>query len=164
MTGAEPVFKQLDNINLAAGSSQRIEIQVVDMDIALGMSLGKDRIQHIHFTELLGAFRTVFQHGSHRGIAVDVGVFPLDIVICRRLKGQILVNAHQFGIHVAHAGAFRTVEDEFLGGTGMSVFNEDFFHRILHLLHRRAGFVQLISQVGDDFLSQLFGHFPVVAA
>ena len=53
-----------------------------------------------------------------RGIAVDVGVFPLDIVICRRLKGQILVNAHQFGIHVAHAGAFRTVEDEFLGGTG----------------------------------------------
>ena len=134
------------------------------MDVPLRMGFGEHRIQHIHFTKLFGSLGAVFQHGAHRSVAVDIGVFPFDIVIRRRFEGQILVNAHQLGVHVANAGTLCPIEDILFGGTGMSVFNQNLFYHVLHLLYRRAGLVQFVSQVSDDLFGQFFSHFPVVAA
>ena len=76
----ETAVKQLFNIDLTAGGCQRQKIEVMDVDVAVKMRFGVDGIKHKHVVELLGALRAVFEHGAHGRVAVDIGVFALDIV------------------------------------------------------------------------------------
>ena len=80
----KPPLEQLQQVDLAAGGGQRQKIQIVDMDIALAVRLGMLRIEDEHLIELLGALGAVLEHGAHGGIAVDVGVLSLDVVLERR--------------------------------------------------------------------------------
>ena len=107
--GGEAALEQLDDVDLAASGGQRQKIEIVDVDITLMVRLGVLRIEHKQLVELLCALRAIFEHGAHGGIAIDIGVFPLDIIIFCILKGEALVDFHQTGIHFAHTGAFRTV-------------------------------------------------------
>ena len=108
---------------MAAGGSQGEKIQVMDVNIPFPMGFGVPGVQDIHLIELFGAFGTIFQHGSHSGVPVDIGIFPLDISILRGFEGQILIDFHQAGVHFAVTGALRPIKDIFFGGAGMSIFN-----------------------------------------
>ena len=156
VTGGKAVFEQLDQIDLAAGGGQREEIHIVDMDIAAAMRFRVLRLQHEHQVELLRALGTVFQHRAHRGIAVDVRVFALDVGIDGGLVGNIIVDAHQPRVHFANAAALRAIENIALGGAHKSVFDQHAFNHILHLLHGgyADGFVpiQILYYLTGDFI------------
>lgn len=79
-------------------------------------------VQHKHLIKSLGALRAIFEHGAHGGVAVDIGVFPLDVVFGSAFEGQVLIHLHQGGVHLPHTGALCAVEDIFFGSAGMSVF------------------------------------------
>ena len=85
----------------------------------------------IHLIKLLRALGTILQHGAHGGVAVDVGVFTLDIVVLGGLERQILVYFHQTGIHFAVTGAVGAVKDIFLRRAGMAAFDQ---HALYHVL------------------------------
>ena len=94
VAGGKAIFKQLDEVDLAAGGGQREEVHVVDVDIPVAVRLGVLGLEHEHEVELLGALGTVLEHRAHGGIAVDVGVFAFDVGIDGGLVGNVLVNAH----------------------------------------------------------------------
>ena len=164
MSGGKSALQQAQQINLATGHGQCIEVHVVNVDVAVFVGSGILGVDHVHLVEFFRAFGTVFQHGSHGGVSVDVGVFPLDVVVSGLLEGQILVDVHQPGVHVTDAGALRAIEDVFLGGSGVAVFNENLLHCILNLLHRRDTVMADLQQIELHLLRQVRGHFPVLSA
>ena len=95
VAGGKTAVEQLEQVYLAAGGGERQEVEVVYVDIAVDVRLGVLRVEHVHLVELLGTFAAVFQHSPHCGVAVDVGVFALDVAVRRRHEGQILVYLHQ---------------------------------------------------------------------
>ena len=75
----KPPWNSLLNVDLAAGGGQGEKVQVVDVDVPLPVGLGMLRVEDKHIVELLGALGAELEHGAHGGVAVDVGVLPLDI-------------------------------------------------------------------------------------
>ena len=161
--GAEAAGEELVDVDLAAGGRQRQEIEVVDVDVPRQVRLRVLGPQHEHVVELLGPLGAVFEHRAHRGVAVDVGVLPLDVVLVRRLVGELLIGLHEAGVHIAHAGALRAVEDELLGGAGVAVVHERALHRVLDLLDRGA-LVPGLLEGGGHLLRQRAGHLVIAAA
>ena len=109
VTGGEAAVEQIQQVDLAAGGGQGVEVQVVDMDIPVMMGSRKTGVQHVHFIELLRAFAAELEHTAHGGIAVDVGVFALDVAVHRVLAGDVLEHLHQAGVHLTHTAAFGAV-------------------------------------------------------
>ena len=79
VAGGETALEQLAQLNLAARGGQRVEVQVVDMDVAFAVGARVARIQNAHLVELLRGFGAVLQHGAHSGVGVDIGVFALHV-------------------------------------------------------------------------------------
>jgi len=87
VASGEAAGKQLVQIDLAAGGGQGQKVQVVNVDIPFPVSLSMGRVKNIHLIKLLSALRSIFQHGAHGGISVNIGVFTLDVVIFGGFKG-----------------------------------------------------------------------------
>ena len=134
------------------------------MDVAFPVSTAVLGVQNEHLAELLGTLGTVLQHGAHGGVAVDVGIFTLDIVLQRGLEGQIFVNLHQTGVHFPGAGALVAVQNVLFGGTGMAVLHQNLFHRILDLLHGGQGDHIFVVQQLHYLLRQTLGHLTITTA
>ena len=77
VAGGKTAVEQLDQINLAASFRQRVEIHVVDVDVAAAVRLRNVRGQYICIVEALRTLRAVFQHRAHRGIGVNICVLTL---------------------------------------------------------------------------------------
>ena len=132
MTCGEAALEELQQVNLTAGGCECEEVEVVNVDVAVEVSLAVLGVEDVHMIELLSALGTVFEHCSHSGVAVDVGVLALDVVVLGSLEGEILVNLHQLRVHIADSRAVCAVEDVLLGGSGVSVFDKDLFYSILN--------------------------------
>ena len=92
--GGKAVFEQAEQVDLAAGRGEGEEIHIVDMDIAIAVRLGVLGLDHAQKVELLCAFRAVFQHGAHGSVAIDIGVFALEVGIFGGTEGDVLINLH----------------------------------------------------------------------
>ena len=73
------------------------------MDVALCVGLGMLGLEDAHLVELLGALRTVLEHGAHGGVCVDVGVLALDVALRRLGEGDVVEGLHQAGVDLARA-------------------------------------------------------------
>ena len=155
------VVEQLDQIDLAAGFRQGVEILVVNVDIPFGVCLGNVGRDHVFVVKTLGALGAVFEHGAHGGIRIDVGVFPLQVHVLRRHKGQCRIDLHQLVVHFPELLMFRPVQDVGLGGFGVVRGNELFLHHVLDLFHRGDGFLllQLVHHRLSQLFQLLFGQF-----
>ncbi len=136
VTGGEAVLEELQQVDLAAGGGEGQKVEVMDVDVALTVRLGELGVEDIHLIKFLCALGTVLEHSAHRGIAVDVGVLTLDVVILRGFEGQILIDLHQLGVHLADSGTLRTIKDELLRGSGVTVLDQDLLNGILYMLDR----------------------------
>ena len=109
MPRREASLKQLYQIDLAAGFGQGIKILVVDMDIPAPVGLDHLLGDQIRVIKAFGPFGTIFEHGPHSRVGVDIGVFAFHIGFFTGLKGQILIDFHEAFVHVADFGMFRPV-------------------------------------------------------
>ena len=160
VTRGESAVEQFQQVDLAAGGGQGVKVQVMNMDIAIAVRLCMPGIEHIHLIELLGTLRAELEHAAHGGIAVDVGVFALDVGVDGILVGDVLEDLHQAGIHLTHPTSFRAVEDIALGRTHEAAFNQHALHHILHLLHGgHSGKVFIPLDFLNDDAGQLLGRF-----
>ena len=164
MTGGKTVLEELDDVDLAAGGGQGEEVQIMDVDISVPVRLGMPGIEDIHLVELLGAFGAVLEHGAHGGIAVDVGILALDIVVHSVLEGEVLQGLHQAGVHLPHPGALCPVQNVFLGSAGMAVFDQGVLHCVLDLLHGGSVALDGGLHIVLDLLGQILRHLVVIAA
>ena len=60
-----------------------------------------------------------------------------------------------------HPGALLPVEDIRLGGSGVTVLNQDFFHRVLHFFNGQEVIVMRAGQKEDDLIRQEVRGSPV---
>ncbi len=116
-------------------------------------------LTHEHQIELLRALGAVFQHRAHRGVAVDIRVFTLDVRIHGGFAGDVVVNAHQARIHFANARALRAIENVRFRRVRKAVFNQHALDDILHLFHARRAIGILRIQFGDDLRCQRVAKF-----
>ena len=121
------------------------------------------RIENKHLIKLLRPFRTIFQHSAHSGISVYVGIFPFDVVFRCILECKVFKDLHQPHVHFPDSGPFRPVQDKFLGRSGMTIFNQDFFHGILYFFYRWRILLFYFRQIQFYLSGQIQGHFPVIA-
>ena len=156
MSGGKTALEELPQLDLAAGGGQRVEVHVVDVDIALAVRLGEARIDDAHLVELLGRFRAVLQHGAHGGVGIDVGVLALHVGIGGLGEGDVLQRLDEAGVHVAHAAALSAVQDVGLGGLHETGLDEGLLHQILHAFHRGRALdgtaLKLLDDRGGDLL------------
>ena len=134
VTGGKAALEELQQVDLAAGGGQGEEVEVVDMDIALAVRLRELGVEDVHLIEFLRALGAVLEHGAHRGVAVDIGVLTLDVVILGGFEGQVFVDLHQLGVHFTDSGTLRAIEDELLRGPGVTVFDQDLLNGVLNVL------------------------------
>ena len=166
VTGGKAVLEELEQVDLAAGFGEQIEILVVDVNIAAVMRVGNVLIQNVAVHKIFGAFRTVLEHGSHRRIGVDIGVFALDVGILRVYKGKRFEDIHQILFGLTELAAFGAIENVCFGGFGQIVRDEHFLHDVLHLFHRGrlpVGnlFHHLIGQRHNAVLGERFLFYRV---
>ena len=57
VAGGKAAAEQLAQVYLAAGGSKRVEVHIVNMDVAVGMRRCKFGRHYAHFVELLGRIR-----------------------------------------------------------------------------------------------------------
>ena len=108
------------------------------MNIPVAVRFRVFRVQHIRFVEMFCPFRAVFQHGTHGCIAVDIGIFTLDITVCCVFVCDILKCFHEAVIHVTDTGTFRAIQDIGFCGLHKAMINEYPFHSVLNLFNRRG--------------------------
>ena len=157
VAGGEAALEELPQLNLAAGSGQRVEVHVVNVDIALAVRLGETRIDDAHLVELLGRFGAILQHGAHGGIGIDVGVLALHVGIGGLGEGDVLQRLDEAGVHITHAAALGAIEDVGLGGLHEAGLDEGFLHEILHALDRRGTLDGAALKLLDDRGGNLLG-------
>ena len=163
VAGVEAVGEQLLDVNLAAGRGQGQEVEVVDVDVAFFVGAGELGGQKIVLIEGLGRLAAVAEHGSHRRIAVDIGVFALQVEVLGIREGKVLQGVHEAGLHLADAGAFVAIEDIGLGRTGMAVFDEHLFHKVLNVFHVRRVVAFGFKDI-ENLIGQMVGHGAVGTA
>ena len=151
VAGGESVVEQLDQVDLGACGGQGQKIHVVDVNVAVAVGFGVLGLQNKHQVELLCALGSVFQHGAHGGVAIDVGIFPLDVGIHGGLVGNVVVYLHQPGVHFANAAALGAIENIILGDQHKAVVNEHPLYHVLNLFHRG-------NAVGGESLLHLRDH------
>ena len=135
MTSGETAVKQLENIDLAAGCSQAVEIKVMDVDIAFPICLGMLGAEQIHLIVGLGTGGSDLQHGAHGGVTVNVGIVPLHITLSGISMGNFLDGLHQAGVGLSSAGTCSPVQNIGLGRSGEAVVHQLPLHRILNQLN-----------------------------
>ena len=152
----EAALEQALQFNLTARRRQRVEVHVMNVDIAIHVRLTKSRIHDVLLVILLCAFAAEFEHCAHGSIAIDVGVLALDVGFAGILEHNVPKRAHQAGVHLADAAALGAIEDVGLRRAGEAVAHQHLLHRVLHLLHAGDGAdVLVVLQQADNFLRQL---------
>ena len=140
VAGGETAVKELDQVDLGAGGGAHGgEVHVVDVDVAVLVGHCVLGLHDEHLVELLGTFTAVLEHGAHGSVAVDVGVFPLDVAVLGGREGDVLIDLHEAGVHLSGPAALGAVQDVGLGSLDVAVVHEDPFHDVLDVLHVGAG-------------------------
>ncbi len=161
---AEAAPEELLDVDLAAGGGERQKVEIVDVDVAVLVREAVLGVENVHLVELLRAFAAVFQHRAHSGVAVDVGVLALEVVVLGVLEGQIADGRHQPGVHFPDLGTLMTVEDVGLGRARVAALDEGLFHQILHLLHVRDVVRELLVQTLQHLGGNLEGKDVILPA
>ena len=94
-------MEKLFKIDLCASGCERIKIKIVNVYIAVSVGFGMFRVENIHSVVFLSRNRTVFQHCTHSGIAVDIGIFTFDIAVLGVAERKLVENAHKIGFHLS---------------------------------------------------------------
>ena len=141
--GGKAAVEQREQVDLAARCRQRVKIKIVDVDIAALMRRGILRLHQEGLGELLGGLGAVAQHGTHGGVAVDVGVFALDVRIGGILERDLLKLAHEAGIHLPRAAALLAVKNIGLGRAAVALLHQHLLHKVLHMLDLRLAALEL---------------------
>ena len=135
--GGKSVFKQFGQIDLTAGFCQHVKVFVVNMNIAVGVCLCHVFGQNIAVYKMLGTFGSVFEHGTHGGVCVDICVFAFQIRLFDFRKCNFLVQLHKLVLLLPDAGPFGTIQNIRFGGCGITLGNQRLFYYVLHLFHTR---------------------------
>ena len=156
MSCGKAFFEELQAVDLAAGQSQRIEIEIVDVDIAVLVGKRDLRIDHLFEVIGLGRFASELEHGAHGGIGIDVGIFTLVVVFAGVLSGDAVDRGHQIGLGFTDAGTVGAIKDVFFRRFGIIMLDEDVLDDILAVFdRRRMGVVgEVAVDRGDDFVRQ----------
>ena len=139
VSGGESALEELEEVDLAAGRCERVEIEIVDMNIAFAVRFGLFRGEKILFVVVLCAFAAVFEHGAHGGVSVDVGVVALHIAGAGVRERELIIDLHESRFHFAGAGSGRAVEDVFFGDVFKALAHEGDFHGVLNIFNFRHG-------------------------
>ena len=76
---AEPAREQIHEVDLATGHGETVEIEIVNVDVALLVRTGDVGAEHVVDVELLGALGAELQHGAHSRVAIDIRILALDV-------------------------------------------------------------------------------------
>ena len=118
----------------------------MNMNIAFTVRTGLLRGQDVFFVKILGAFRAVFKHGAHRSIAVDVGIVALEIAVLGIGKGDLVVNTHEVGVHLACATALSAIDNVLFGYHGIAVVHQHDLDHVLNILNAGGSVPKLRCQ------------------
>ena len=180
MPGAESAFKKAGQVDLAAGRRGGVEVHIVDMDIAAVVRFGEFRTHDVDLEEMFRPFRTVLEHHPHRGVAVDIGVFTLDIAVIGILEGDVGISLHQPGVLLANLAPFFAVPAVLQSGNHMTRLFQNFLNPVLNLFDARFGkpfgqkalghaigqlgkvFVRLMLTIGVERLTHGIGNLLFV--
>ena len=127
------------------------------MNISLTMSARELRIDNTHFVELFGRLGAIFQHSTHGGISINIGILSLHVGVGCLRKRNIFKRLNQTTIHVAGTVAFGTIEYVRLGSLHKARFDKSFLHQILHAFNRRCTFDGATIQLIHNLLRNILG-------
>ena len=134
------------------------------MDVTLTMCGSMRRVEDKHLIKLLGALRPILEHGAHRGIAINVGIFAFNVVFERGLERQILIHFHQFCVHLTHTRALVAVQDVLLRSACVTAFDQHLLHCILYVLNRRYLVARSRFQHFFNLFSEAARHLVILTA
>ena len=135
VAGGETALEELQQVDLAAGLGQHVEILVVNVDVAVDVRRGDVLRQDVVIDEIFAALGAVFQHRAHRGIGVDIRVLALDIGVRGGREGQFLIYIHQVGLGLTDLRVLGAVKNVRLRYLGVAVLDKLLFDEVLHLLN-----------------------------
>ena len=158
----EAALEEFPQLDLAARGGERVEVHVVDVDVALAVRACELRLDDAHLVELLGRLAAVLEHGAHRGVGVDVGVLALHVRIGGFGERDVLERLDEAAVHVAGTAALGAVEDVGLRRLDEALLDKRLLHEVLHALHRGHALDGPALQLVDHFLRDLVGSRAIL--
>ena len=107
------------------------------MNISMSVCFCHLRGDDICIIKTFCAFRTIFQHGAHCSVSVNVCIFTLNICFFTRLKGKILINFHKVLIHLTHLCMFSAIQNICFCCFCIAVCNQVLLNSVLNLFNGR---------------------------
>ena len=147
---------------MQANGGQRVEVHVVDVDVAFAVRFGVARVDDAHLVELLGGLGAVLEHGAHGGVGVDVGVLALHVGIGRLGERDVLERLDEARVDVANAVALGAVQNVGLGRLDEAGFDESLLDEILNALDRRRALDGSLVDLRDDLRGDLIGNRSIL--
>ena len=159
VTGVKTMLKHLKDVGLAASQSTGChEVEIVNMNVAMIMSIGEFWLEQAELSVFLGTFCAELEHLAHGGVAVDVCVTTLHIGIFSSVGLRNgAVNLHKFRLGIADAAALSAIFDVGLGGALEGGFHENFLDDILDLFDRWNTSLDFLLCSAGDLLGDVFG-------
>ena len=152
VAGRESALEEAYDIYLAACRRKGIEVEIMDMDIAVTVCAALLGCQDILFIEILCALAAVLEHRAHGGVAVDIGVVALEVTVLGIGKGDLVIYAHEVALHLASLIALGAVDYILFGYHGISVVHQDKLYDILYILNAGGLIAELLDQLLLDQL------------
>ena len=154
VAGGKAAAEEVDQIDLTAGRGQRQKVHVVDVDVAAVVRAGVLGFEDEQLVEFLRAFGAVAQHRAHGAVAVDVGVFTLDVAVGGLFVGDVVVYAHQAAVFLALAAAAQVIGGIAVGNVvearSFEHRKDGFINRIdVHAFRARQGVGDGVGQLGN---------------
>ena len=159
--GRKAAMEQLQQVNLAAGGGEGVEVEIMNVNVSLGVRLGLCGRKQIGRVIGLGACRANLQHGTHGRVAVDVGVIALHIAEAGVHIGDLVNRLHQARLCLADARALGAVKDILLGGLFTAGAHQLLLHRVLNLFNLRRAVAAQVFQAGLHAVRHLGSHTGV---
>ena len=157
-------LEQLQKIDLAARHRKRVEVEVVNVNVACTMRFGMLGTKQKLLIVLLRTLRTVLQHHAHGRVAVDIRIVALQIAVLRITGRDFVENVHQRRILLAHLRAIGAIQNVRFRDVLVSRMHQRQLYRILDLFDARNRTREFRIQIATDFGTDFLRRFVLAMA
>ena len=81
VTRVETILEQFQKVDLTAGGCPSVKVEIMNVNPTFSVKTCDFRVDHRIKVVFLGGVRALLEHRAHGGIAVDIGVVPLQIAV-----------------------------------------------------------------------------------
>ena len=166
MTSIKAVFKKFQDVGLTASKgSSRVEVEIVDVNVATIVSMGVFGFHESRFCEDFRAFSPELKHFTHGRVAINVGISALHVRIFGSVRtSNSFINLHEVAFRNTDIATTFAIVSVSARSALVALVEKRLFDYVLKLFDRGNTLFDFIFCVFYNLIAEFFGGFSIIFA